>query len=165
MNEVNGKKVWFERHEDDDWFDEVTLQIRERWKTSGLSGDEWRFSYVVQFKRKGVVLHEKSWTKFQWAMLGMGGALLQASDRPMGIEWKQKTGEKSTEWCAQPGCKAKWTVLYRRLKTFENGHDVTAHRSEVLGVPVIGFCQQHRTRGDCGLNDADRNYELMMERS
>jgi len=46
----------FERHEDDRGFDEIRLvgaggfmlrlSITERYKTSGMSGDEWRFSYV-----------------------------------------------------------------------------------------------------------------------
>ena len=48
-------QYWFVRHPDDEWFDGVIvagaglrLVIRERYKTSGLSGDEWRFGYMWQ---------------------------------------------------------------------------------------------------------------------
>jgi len=49
------------RHHDDDYWDKVTIQaatganfvsfIRPRYKTSGLSGDEWRISAVVEVRR------------------------------------------------------------------------------------------------------------------
>lgn len=54
-------KMPLRRHHDDDYWDRVTIQaatgahflayIRPRWKTSGLSGDEWRISAVVEVKR------------------------------------------------------------------------------------------------------------------
>ena len=34
----------FERHPDDEWYDEVRIVTVPRYKTSGLSGDEWRFT-------------------------------------------------------------------------------------------------------------------------
>ena len=41
-------------------FDEIRIVTVPRWKTSGLSGDEWRISAVTQFYRKGKLIHEVS---------------------------------------------------------------------------------------------------------
>jgi len=170
VTEINGKKVWFERHHKDEWFDEVTIRCVERYKQSGLSGDEWRFSYVVQFKRKGVVMHEDAWNTLKSALLGIGGASLAASDRPMGIEWEEKTGEPDSEWCGQPGCPNRWTKVYQRVCHYVDGYDVTSQRSGAYDpvsekmVPlasVIGFCSKHWRRGDANLNDRDSNYEVI----
>lgn len=60
--------VTYDNHEDDEWFDNVTVQCVERWKESELSGDEWRFSYVVTFWRKGQPLLERGYSKLHWAL-------------------------------------------------------------------------------------------------
>jgi len=39
-------------------FDEIRIRTIPRYKTSGLSGDEWRISMVTEFLRKGKVVHE-----------------------------------------------------------------------------------------------------------
>ena len=43
-------------HHDDEWYDEIRVTTVPRFKTSGLSGDEWRRSAKVTFLRKGIVL-------------------------------------------------------------------------------------------------------------
>lgn len=48
------------RHPDDPFIDSVRIQIVERYKTSGISGDEWRFSYVVEMIRKGACVASKA---------------------------------------------------------------------------------------------------------
>lgn len=55
------KKMPLRRHHDDDYWDRITVRaatgatftafIRPRYKMSGLSGDEWRISAVVEIRR------------------------------------------------------------------------------------------------------------------
>jgi len=40
-------------------FDEVRIVTVPRYKTSGMSGDEWRISATIQFMRKGRIVHER----------------------------------------------------------------------------------------------------------
>lgn len=47
------KRFLSKKHEDDERYDEVQVKCNERWKESGLSGDEWWFSYTATFFRKG----------------------------------------------------------------------------------------------------------------
>lgn len=55
-------KLPLRRHHDDDYWDEITIDTKvvhlrahvvPRYKTSGLSGDEWRTSAVLEVKRDG----------------------------------------------------------------------------------------------------------------
>jgi len=62
--------------------------------------------------------------------------------------------------CGQPGCKAASVSVYARKQHFDNRGRVIPRR-DWEGTPVIGFCRGHLRRGDCGLNDADENYEVL----
>lgn len=39
---------WYRRHHDDEVIDRVSIDCVPRFKVSGLSGDEWRVSYVLR---------------------------------------------------------------------------------------------------------------------
>ena len=62
-----------------DWepFDEITMRVVPRYKTSGLSGDEWRQHVEVQFKHKGEVVHSFGASKMESALMLMGSHLMQ----------------------------------------------------------------------------------------
>lgn len=51
------------RLDDDEFYDEIRITTVPRFKTSELSGDEWRVSTHVVVLRKGRVVAEKSWSK------------------------------------------------------------------------------------------------------
>lgn len=60
--------------------------------------------------------------------------------------------------CAQPGCAEVGTVKYLLKKTYDRGREemsLMGHRYHRL------FCDKHSRRGDCGLEDADDNYERL----
>lgn len=65
------------------------------------------------------------------------------------------------ELCAQPGCRSPIEVVYRMKKRFcqfcgnEKYADLNLNDHR-------GFCSKHSTRGDCGLEDSDMNYELVI---
>lgn len=69
------RKPYFKRHKDDEWFDEIVLMnegapslravIVPRYKTSYMSGDEWRVSASWQFQRG------KVWSDFDTGKLNI----------------------------------------------------------------------------------------------
>jgi hypothetical protein len=132
-------------------FDEIRLKVVPRYKTSGLSGDEWRISVVMQLFRKGILKHEES--------------IAHDMENAMAfLSWKATiAGENGAQffggeenWCDQEGCAEQATVTYRMGSEFcRHGHETKCD-----GIVIRKFCERHKTRGDCGLEDADRNYEV-----
>jgi hypothetical protein len=146
----------YERHEDDEWFDNVTIECVERWKESEMSGDEWRFSYVVTFSRKGQALLERGFSKLEWALAAVPSLVTgyAPADNDRDKEFED-TGQ-----CAQPGCTNEATIEYRKRK------DWCRCCGEAKAIPDWRdarrrFCDRHKHRGDCGLDDSDANYELV----
>jgi hypothetical protein len=160
MSAVDQKRIQFERHEDDPWYDEVSIRTVERWKDSEMSGDEWRFSFVVEFKRKGEVLLSRGFGDFKYATAYLPALAL--NDHAGGADEEHQDARVLTnreDYCFQPGCAEAATREFRILKMFvprmgiELPEDKYAeHRTR--------FCDRHAgSRGDCGLQDADCNYE------
>ncbi len=151
----------YERHRDDDIIDEVTFRVVPRYKTSGLSGDEWRVSTVVELKRKGTVIYTRGYHR-------MGDA---AAHLPWLLRtWCEMPDEEIPEWmkqikrdeslCHQPGCAELGTVIYRiKQRVSREGWPEPA--DHVYGEQRRAFCDRHAQRGDCGLEDSDSNYEVV----
>lgn len=136
-------------------FDEIRIFTVPRYKTSDFSGDEWRISAMVQFIRKGEVLEEKNYSNVETAVQMLGADYLHAVEGTgyyAGVEGK----------CDQEGCNAEPEVFYK-VKTH------VCKRCGHSGEPIVKrdcvdvrkFCRVHSKRGDCGLDDADANYELL----
>ena len=147
------------RHRNDEWVDEVHIRTVERWKESELSGDEWRFSAVVDIKRKGVVMRSRSFHDIATAVKYLGSIVGHA---PADYEldeagWNSNLGEPL---CAQPGCAEYAVVELRLLNQFcRDGHGTP--RPYPKYDYRRHFCERHSSRGDCALEDADRNYERL----
>lgn len=143
---------YWKRHEDDEWFDEVHIECEERWKESELSGDEWRFSYVVTVSRKGQVLIQRGFSKLEWAIQHLP-AILSGNMAPAGNDDSREFADAN--YCFQPGCRNEGSIVYQLKQEYCNrGHGTDPHRPTYRR-----FCLQHERRGDCGLEDADHNYE------
>lgn len=168
-----GTKFHLQRHEDDQWFDAVSVKIEERWKYSGLSGSEWRFTYVATFYRKGVPLARRATSRLDWALSQLPSMIEDLApvgdDDALAAAWNAKStrvfGHPDPcfeEFCAQPGCKMLATVEYRLAKSWCNrcGSD-----REPPTEQRRRFCEEHKIRGDCGLDDADANYTLARMRT
>lgn len=144
---------WRDMKPDAQGFDEVRVITVPRYKTSGLSGDEWRISARIQFWRKGQIAHEIGWGRnVETALQGIGYHWLVAHDDGKALF----CGERNI--CDQEGCCAPATVAYRKLADY----DQSGNRSD-LGdrVKFRLFCDEHKERGDCGLDDAAANYVAM----
>lgn len=152
-------KYHFTLRPDAQAFDEIRLVTIPRYKTSGLSGDEWRIQVYAQFMRKGKVLYEEPvGSKMERAVLHLGHWFDVASDRHGYF-----AGEE--DWCDQEGCPDKAKIIYKVKKSFcsepynhEPIINIGKHRDLYRK-----FCIKHKERGDCAFDDADENYELVEE--
>jgi hypothetical protein len=144
-------------HPEDERYDEINIRVVERWKESELSGDEWRFSYVADVNRKGEKIIELASNSLENLLKGLSWNILISGERGMvDTDAFARTKDK----CDQPGCKNGAVVFYKRLKRF------TKQGDELMPVSwdeYRQFCAAHHTRGDCGLDDADNNYEPIQD--
>lgn len=137
-------------------FDAISITTVPRYKTSGLSGDEWRISAKVEFFRKGRSVHEQHCRDVETACRLMAWFHAKACDDGKGFF----AGEN--DLCDQEGCSEPATVTYALKKSFctSCGHGREPPFTSLAGDKYIRrFCERHSTRGDCGLDDADTNYE------
>ncbi len=130
-------------------FDEIRITTEPRYKTSGLSGDEWRISARIVFYRNGIEVFSSGAGNVQSATALLPGLFLRAIDEGKGYA----AGEG--EYCDQEGCAAISTVTLK----LKNHYCRDGHKSDTDGKTVRQFCGKHASRGDCGLEDADRNYD------
>lgn len=130
-------------------FDEIRIFTVPRYKTSGLSGDEWRIHAEVQFFRKGKLIFSEGCRNVQTACGLMYSWYVRACDDGKAYF----AGDGIT--CDQEGCHESATIRYRRL----NDYCQDGHKSKVSEISLYRhFCEKHKTRGDCALDDADLNY-------
>ena len=144
----------YERHDDDEYFDEIIIRTVPRWKTSGMSGDEWRTSASITVKRKGHTIHEGTCNKIRSAAALLPWLLLTLFERD---DVTRVPEALDNTLCFQPGCDKPAVSVYR-LK-----HDYCAqgHKTDPHWETRVAFCQTHLERGDCGLKDSDSNYEVV----
>ena len=75
----------------DYWWDEVRIFTRPQFKTSDLSGKEWRTPAVVQLVRKGNVLYERGVRDINDAVIWLPWGLMTVGetkdlDPPLGVD-------------------------------------------------------------------------------
>lgn len=129
--------------------DKIIIETVPRWKDSYMSGSEWRISAVTKFYRKGELIHESYSGNVKYASILCGAELIRLQDDGKGYF----AGEKNI--CDQEGCAEKATIVAK--KKFDWCRD--GHKSEKPSNQYRLFCDKHSTRGDCGLDDADSNYD------
>lgn len=154
MKTLDMKEVWFDQRPDAQAFDEVRIVTVPRYKESGLSGDEWRISASIQLWRKGEMIHEDGCRNVETALMLAGGTFLRAIDD--GKAYFAGDGIH----CDQEGCAALATVRYLKKANYTRSEGI---RSECSRPTYRHFCERHQTRGDCGIDDADRNYSAQSE--
>ena len=145
-------------HPDDDHIDEVRIVTVPRFKTSGLSGDEWRIGARLLFYRKGQLLWQRSFSNVKvaaqalpWMLLTWGETndyvVAQADDKDI---------------CSQPGCSNPAASTYRLKSRFSRSEGYAdPNADKEWAIYIRRFCRRHLRRGDCGIEDADNNYEVI----
>lgn len=154
MKDGKTKGMWHRRLSDFESFDRVELVVVPRYKTSGLSGDEWRQHVDMRFYFKGELVHERGVGTMQAAVMMLGSEYVVAQepipDRVIEME--------NEGYCCQPSC-AEMSVGRFRLRKTWGPQGQSLDQSEVHSTYYAQFCTKHLRRGDCGLEDADGNYE------
>lgn len=152
----------FKRHPDDEIIDDVRLRVVEREKKSDYSGDEWRFSYVTELRRKETLLYSRSYHTLADAVAHLPWLLRTWAELPDEEipAWLERI-DHDHETCHQPGCAKQATTFYRLKREYSEHGDLIdkSERSSCDSMPIRGFCKGHRKRGDCGREDSDRNYD------
>jgi len=148
-------KLFHRRHPDFEAFDKIELTQEPRYKTSSLSGDEWRTSIRAKFFFKGVLVHETRFRDMNCAIMLLGAEWVKAQEPvPELLIETEKTK------CDQPGC-GREAVGRVRLKR------LTARNGEYLHPDESGFgcfrqfCERHQERGNASREDSDSNYETV----
>ena len=135
-------------------FDDIRFVVVPRYKTSELSGNEWRISIRMDFYRKGRKIHEcVAGPTMRDALAYAAYHYAVACDEGHGYF----AGEG--EWCDQEGCAqlATQTVQLKQLYCTGGGNCGQEQVAHGL-LPIRQFCDQHVTRGDGALEDNDSNY-------
>lgn len=195
----------------DEAFDEIRFETKlgpivrcvifPRYKTSGLSGDEWRISAGWQqrrgnkwvdydngysnletatkalypalfsshrdlhdilvtsldFYKKGFKLYEATYDGKSLKLLHAAGHLPWAF---IGAQERRVIPNELNEFCMQPGCDNRAISTYQLKKEYgPQGQDLAPSSLNI--VYYRKFCQVHLLRGDCGREDADRNYIIV----
>lgn len=144
--------MWHKRLHDWEAFDRITLEVVPRYKTSGMSGDEWRTGVAIKFWFKGKVVADDFRTS------------LDAAIRYLPMVYDEKTCPISSEHmkldeehCDQPGCSELW--IARFVMKRQTAKDGSFLADDDLVKPFYRkFCKAHLRRGDCSREDADGNY-------
>ena len=144
------------RLRDDEWFDEVRIGVVPRYKTSELSGNEWRISAVIQFLRKGIVMVEKRCSDMATAILWLPWGWAFAGEDP-DIDVRPERFPHG--YCSQPGCASQATNVYGVKTLYERSGEKSAHQSNDY---IRLFCDRHAGRGDADKEDCDLNYEVLV---
>lgn len=153
MTENKSKDMWHTAKPNAQGFDEIRIVTVPRFKQSETSGDEWRISSVIEFWRHGRKVHVASGgSTVENSVLFLGGAWLRAHDDGHA----RFTGEG--DLCDQEGCGNIATVKLQLKKGF---HRDGSDRPLAKQGEYRQFCNTHSHRGDCGLEDADRNYTVI----
>lgn len=158
--------VFRQRHPDDRFFDAFDVRTVERWKSSGLSGSQWRFAVEVELKRKGRVMFRQSFGSFTYAAAAAAAAIqLSPVELDMSKEWEKVTDDNpdlEVGMCCQPGCSERSVVWLRMKQEFNKSCSL----SRKLGKDEFWyreFCKKHKNRGDQGLDDGPTNYIKLSE--
>jgi hypothetical protein len=131
-------------------FDEMRIITVPRYKQSGLSGDEWRISAQLQLWRKGTCIVTQDFGDVQTACGFAYAVYARACDDGRGYFASVENK------CDQEGCSDEASVFYRvKQRICSSCGEPPEYQSQERRQ----FCEKHSIRGDCGLDDADANYE------
>lgn len=153
MSDTKVADLWHRRVNDFEWIDKIELSVIPRWKDSHLSGAEWRQHVEVRCFFKGLLV-----TSFGCSEMKVAVAMIPArvfyTDNGASKEWLAR----EHECCDQPSC-SEPPVAFLRPKRLTDRSGSFLDPAEQYGTYYRKFCERHKRRGDCALEDADENYE------
>ena len=145
---------------DQQLFDKVTITTKPRYKTSHISGNQWRIGAEVTISYKGRTLWETLDVTNVSTALQTLARDLYTDDFLMALNDKVNVDDL----CDQEGCDQPWTHVYR-MKNDVCVHCATkkpATDGVINSRPALRkFCERHAQRGNQGLEDVQDNYEVV----
>lgn len=148
MNKIINNKATRPDHQR---YDAVQIYTVPRWKESELSGDEYRISANADLYYKGNLVKRLEFRDVETAVRYLDGAEVYWHENGEDFEHVD-----DSYLCDQESCTEIADVKYKRLQAFtDRGDPETLYDFNLYRV----FCNKHKTRGDCGRDDADHNYE------
>lgn len=152
------KSLRHRRHHHWEAFDRIELAVVPRYKTSGISGDEWRFHVAAKLYFGGALIHELGFRDMDAAL-----SLLQSKLAELTCPIDDAILKREEKKCDQVGCDADAVGRFKLKRlTSERGEFLDPSESEWSDY-YRQFCRRHIRRGDCGREDADHNYEPMAD--
>lgn len=150
-------KISYAIRPDAQGFDDIRIKIVPHYKESDLSGSEWRINVVMEFYRKGELLHTRQCGgNIEYGCGLVYARLIEALDSGKGYF----AGDGIH--CDQEGCSKKATYLMRLKKRYCVGGGNCGQEKKIYTEQEHRcFCEDHKVRGDSDLEDNDNNYELM----
>jgi hypothetical protein len=137
-------------------FDEIRIRVVPRFKSSGLSGSEWRTSAVIEFYRKGKIVHSDGVGTMEAAC----GMLYAKQIEAIEVHGKGYFAGDGIH-CDQEGCPEPATHVFKIKQEYCVGGGNCGAKKESYGDRHRCFCDKHKHRGDQDLEDNDDNYELV----
>jgi hypothetical protein len=139
-------------------FDRIELAVVPRYKTSGLSGDEWRQSTVINFYFKGEVVHTECVNSMENAILLLGSFFVRQQEPiPLRVIKIEESGK-----CDQPSCAEQSVARFKLRRLTSDSGEMLDMNDQHLSY-YRQFCQKHSGRGDCDREDCDSNYERISD--
>lgn len=143
------------RLHDHETFDRIALIVVPRYKTSEMSGDEWRHGVEVVFYFKGEEVHRSYYSRMEYAVGFLAAEFHKAQEPiPEKVIELERSGRCDNVGCANS---ARYRFYPKRL-TSPNGEWLDMQEKANM-VYFRQFCEEHYVRGDCSREDADENYE------
>jgi len=139
-------------------YDEIRMKVVPRYKTSGLSGDEWRQSIHIEFVFKDAIIQTDVCRDMKTAIMLLGSYYL----KEFAIAKEILASEKVS--CDQPSCSNK-AIGRLKLKKLTDDTGNWLDMKEQYGEYYRQFCSEHIRRGDCSREDADENYIPLDDKS
>ena len=135
-------------------YDRVEIYTVNRYKQSDMSGDEWRYNSAIKFYRKGEVVHVQTFRNVEEAAQCLPALMVGVG--MLDCDWDRLNAANKGK-CDQEGCSDDATH-YHYLK---DRYDRAGNKRPARDTGEYRcFCDRHKTRGDCGLDDADVNYDV-----
>jgi len=135
-------------------FDEIKIVTVPRYKTSGLSGNEWRISARVDFMRNGAVKHSTTCRDVETAASFLSYYLAIAGEEGYAYFASEE------KFCDQEGCHETGQFVFRVKEKVCVGWGNCGSKLETYSDRFRQFCENHKERGDSDMEDNDDNYEL-----
>lgn len=151
------KRLWHKRLNDWEHFDQVEFKVVPRYKTSGLSGDEWRQHVQVTFSFKGEAIHSCGFRDMKTAL---AFAYPDFARRNEAIHEKVLEMEEAG-YCDQPSCKNKATSRLKIKSHFSARGEALDPSENACSDYYRQFCSVHVRRGDASREDCESNYEVI----